>query len=65
MQKSSYCGSKASLDIQISCDTTENDTIIGISNTNFTWYKAGCMAHKAIKKISIFFEIKNTIKDIF
>jgi len=45
MQKSSYCGSKANLEVQISCDTTENDTIIRISNTNFTWYKAGCMAH--------------------
>jgi len=30
MQKISYCGSKASLEVQISCDTTENDTTIGI-----------------------------------
>jgi hypothetical protein len=36
MQKSSYCGSKASLEVQIPCDTTENDTTIGIPNTNFT-----------------------------
>lgn len=35
MQRSSYCGSKASLEVQISCDTTKNDTTKGISNTNF------------------------------
>jgi len=45
MQKCSYCGSKASLEVQMFCDTTKNDTTVGISNTNFTWYKAGCMAH--------------------
>jgi hypothetical protein len=52
------------LEVQISCDATENDTTMGISNTNFMGYKAGCMAYEAINNTNIFFEIKNSIKDI-
>jgi hypothetical protein len=62
MQKSSYCCSKESLEVQISCDTTENDTTIGISNTSFMGYTAGCMTHEAINKQVFSLKLKIALK---
>jgi hypothetical protein len=41
-KKSGCCGSKASLEEQISFDFTEIEAVIGISNC--TWAKPGCMS---------------------